>query len=513
MTYYDETGVKYLSSWIYGHFLIERENFKKWLLVFLLANIIGSTIPYLGIAIATITGFVLGPLAALAICFVGCSIGIFAKYTVVYGVVIFSLYIVLMESIGNSFMAVTISILTRKTDPSSTRIDCIRTIVMLFLLQVRHYIAIIPVALIIPISTSFIFDIFNADPIYLMTELTLLCIALAIGPRIRAMILGPIVSPFSRPTGRTSSSMSRIIRPQKLVIEPTTAFPTYESPQSTITEQSVEVKSGVDTAGEYLKVGIKIQNNGELAITGVTVTFDAPEGLDYAKGSTATLRLGSVSPGGFQSAIFWLKPLRCIDDSFGGLVIFRDARDVSHQIEIPRKRLVNICPMLEGTDSPREIFAECKYGGLQRNSSAFKFAGAPEVVFSYANARVASLVPVDKTQQNVGVDNYLAYTCVVGKTKYADKKFAAEIQVSGNPAGGILTLNVYSDDERILSGFFVDIMSDVRQHVQILEENNKIRPTNCPNCNAPLNLSTIDETRIYQCESCGSRGKVPPWLI
>lgn len=277
-------------------------------------------------------------------------------------------------------------------------------------------------------------------------------------------------------------------------------------------EARVSVASGVDMAGEDLKIGIKIMNDSRLAITNVKVILDTPEGLEYTKESEATVKLGTISPGGSQSAIYWLRPLRCINDNYSGVVIYKDAKGETHKIKIPRKKIVNICPMLEGIESPRDIFSQCKYGGLLRNSASFKFAGSPSMVFSMASSRIVGLEPVDKTEQTIGEEGYLAYTCVVGKTKYGDKKFAAEIQVSGIPTGGVLTLNVYSDDETILSGFFMDIMPEVRQHVQILEENNKLKPTNCPNCNAPLDFSNIDDSRIYQCESCGSRGKVPPWL-
>jgi len=298
------------------------------------------------------------------------------------------------------------------------------------------------------------------------------------------------------------------------VQSPKVSIPGASSESAVSPQGVVSVKSGVDAAGENLKIAVKVVNEGGFAITGVTVTLDAPEGIDYAANSTAAVRLGSIPPnGGFQSAVFWLKPNRCIDDSYGGVVVYRDALDKSHSIEIPRRRLVNICPMLEGIESPRKIFAECKYGGLQRNSAAYKFAGDPSVAFRLANARMAALQPAERTEENVGKAGYLAYACVVGKTKYGDKMFAAEIQVSGNPAGGVLTLTVYSDDNRILAGFFVDVMAEVREHMQILGESSQPKPTACPNCGAPLDLAKLDSARIYVCESCGSRGKVPPWMV
>jgi len=275
----------------------------------------------------------------------------------------------------------------------------------------------------------------------------------------------------------------------------------------------ITVTSGIDMAGDNLKLGVKVSNLSDTSIIGVTVTLDAPEGLEFTKGVGASVKLGSIAPGGFQSAIFWLKPLRCVDDSYGGSVMYQNARGDTRVSEIPRKRLVNVCPMLIGTESPQEIFTECKFGTLVRNSASFKFQGTPRTVFQLARTRVSTLIPSDFDERDLEDDGYMAYTCVVGKTKYGDSKFAAEIQVSGNPAGGVLTIHVYSDDERILSGFFVDILTDVRQHVELLEESSTIRPTTCPACNAPLDLLSIDESRVYECDSCGAKGKVPPWMF
>ncbi len=278
-------------------------------------------------------------------------------------------------------------------------------------------------------------------------------------------------------------------------------------------DANLTVASGIDHAGENLKIAVKITNNSSLAVIGVTITLDAPAALEYVKGSNATQRIGSITPNSFQSAIFWLKATRCIDDSYGGVISYRDATNQHNTLQIPRKRLVNICPMLEITDSPKDIFAACKFGGLERNSTSFKFEGPPSVAFNLATSRVSSLEPVERIEDDFEGGEYLGYSCVVGRTKYEKQMFGAEIQVSGTPSGGVLTLSVYTDDERILSGFFVDIMTEVRQHVDILEENNSLKPTNCPNCNAPLNLANIPESRIYQCESCGSRGKIPPWMM
>jgi len=72
-------------------------------------------------------------------------------------------------------------------------------------------------------------------------------------------------------------------------------------------------------------------------------------------------------------------------------------------------------------------------------------------------------------------------------------------------------LSVYSDDERILSGYMVDVMQDVREHVTVLEEQACPLAT-CPKCGADIDTTKIDENRVYICTYCGGASKAAPWL-
>jgi len=283
-------------------------------------------------------------------------------------------------------------------------------------------------------------------------------------------------------------------------------------PVSVVATPEVIVTSGYDIAGENLKIAVKVSNEGELTISNALVTLDAPDGLEFVQETTMTQKLGTITGGGFQSAIFWLKPLRCVDDEYGGQVVFRDAKGDSHTTAIPRKRVVNVCPMLAPIAEADEVFSKLKFGALSRNCSSFEFSGDPRTVFSLAEGRLVGLEPVERSEQEFDNETYLGYSCYVGETKYGDKQFAAEIQVSGVPSGGVLTLGVYSDEERILSGFMVEIMQDVRKHIEVLKEHTCPVAT-CPKCGANLDLSSIGEGRIYSCSYCGVVGKAPPWAV
>lgn len=133
------------------------------------------------------------------------------------------------------------------------------------------------------------------------------------------------------------------------------------------TSLKVNISSGYDVAGENLKIGVKVTNEGSLTISNVMVTLDAPDGLEFIQNSEVTQRIGTITGGGFQSAIFWLKPTRCIDDEYGGHISFRDAHNESHVAEIPKKRLVNVCPLLAPVDDPSKLMIVLKSDSLSRN--------------------------------------------------------------------------------------------------------------------------------------------------
>ncbi|MHA1811959.1 MAG: hypothetical protein ACTSYX_00840 [Candidatus Thorarchaeota archaeon] len=273
----------------------------------------------------------------------------------------------------------------------------------------------------------------------------------------------------------------------------------------------VQVARGYEVAGENVKVAIKVENGGSLAILNVQVILNVPDGFALAEGSSSYCELGNIAPGGFQSAIFWLKPLRCVDDEISGVVMFKDAGGDLRTIPIEPKRIVNICPMLHSTERVDEVFKKLKYNALERNCVSFRFKGSSKTVFSLAQVRLSGLVPVDYSESTFEDGVSLGYSCYVGETKYGQNQFAVEIQATGSDSSGVLTVTVYSDDKRILSGFFSDIMPSVREHIEIVEEQ-ACPILTCPKCGANINPMTIQENRLYRCEYCGALVKMPPWL-
>ncbi|MCF2136704.1 MAG: hypothetical protein K9W43_05615 [Candidatus Thorarchaeota archaeon] len=277
-------------------------------------------------------------------------------------------------------------------------------------------------------------------------------------------------------------------------------------------KHGLTILTGYDAIGETLKIAIKVKNDQSLSIMNVAVLLDLPDGLELRDDSEPIQRLGNIPPGKFQSAIFWARPLRCLDDDFSGVVRFQDARGVKQTIEIPPKRIVNICPMLSSTENAESIFKELKYNTLARNCASFKFNGVSRTVFELAQARLTGLSALDLSEKTFEDGTYLGYSYYVGETKYGQQHFAVEIQVTGLNGSGILTLTVYSEDQRILSGFFADVMPSIREHISIIEEQACPLLT-CPKCGASIDPSKIDDERLYHCTYCGVYTKIAPWLL
>ena len=285
-------------------------------------------------------------------------------------------------------------------------------------------------------------------------------------------------------------------------------------PKPTITkkeEKNVDIKRGFERAGEYMKTGIKITNKSEFVITDVSVKIDPPSALECTEPDTGIVSLGSIPPGEFQSAIFKLKPTRCVDGKVNGVVMYKDAKNEMHIEKMDPMPISSICPMLTSDGvSKDDIMAKLRSGELKSSKSSIKFKGDAKAAFQVAVNRVVGLIAVEKDEKMIG-NTYFGYACYIGKTKYGQFSFATEITVTGRSGeNNVLTLTVYSNEERILTGFFQEVFSDVRQHVQITEERPEVAAHACPNCGAQLDLTKAKD-RMLSCEYCDEVIKLPEW--
>jgi len=273
----------------------------------------------------------------------------------------------------------------------------------------------------------------------------------------------------------------------------------------------ISVKRGYETAGQYLKVGVKVENNAPTSITDVSVKIDVPAALERINPKTSIIELGVIKPGGSQSANFQLQPIRCVDDIITGIIMFRDATGKLHTQDMKPLELRSVCPMLTGEDVDTEwILMSLKKGKIKANKSHFKFDGDPKVAFAMAESRVRGLIPIDRDEKFVN-EHYIAYASYIGRTKYGEFDFATEITVTGHYAQGLLTIAVYSNEESILSGFFYEVLQDVKKNVEITKETVHIAEQTCPECGGSLDMNIADEEGYLKCSFCETMLRVPKW--
>ena len=275
----------------------------------------------------------------------------------------------------------------------------------------------------------------------------------------------------------------------------------------------VSIKRGYETAGQYLKVGIKVINDAKTSITDVSVKLETPQALEKINPTTGIIDIGVIKPGGSQSANFQLQPIRCVDDILTGIIMFRDPRGRLYTQDMKPLELKSVCPMLTGEDVDAEwILMSLKKGKIKSNKASFKFDGDPNVAFAMAEQRVRGLIPIDRDERFVGEhgDHYIAYSAYIGRTKYGEFDFATEITASGYAGQGLLTVAVYSNEEAILTGFIFEVMQDVKKNIEITQEIDVVDKA-CPECGGMLDMDKVDEEGYIKCGFCDTMLRVPKW--
>ena len=275
--------------------------------------------------------------------------------------------------------------------------------------------------------------------------------------------------------------------------------------------EAISIRRGYDTAGQYLKIGIKVENNTSTTITDVTVKLDAPSALEKVNPKTGIIDLGVIRPKGSQAANFKLRPIRCVDDIIHATTIYRDVKGKSMLKDMKPLRIRSICPMLtdEGVEK-EQILMSLRKREINKSTSSFKFRGDLKTAFIVTEARVRGLVQLDRDERFIG-NIYIASACYIGRTKYGKIDFATEITVCGKENEGLLTLAVYSKDDAILSGFFYEVLEDVRKSVEIFEERIEIVDEACVECGAKLEKYKADDEGYLRCDSCETLLRLPSW--
>ncbi|MFQ6076918.1 MAG: zinc ribbon domain-containing protein, partial [Candidatus Bathyarchaeia archaeon] len=275
-------------------------------------------------------------------------------------------------------------------------------------------------------------------------------------------------------------------------------------------------------SGEFYIVKIPVQNDDEYLITDTRVALRIPDGLEIIdpKGRDM-IRLGTIEPGKFGTATFRLTPERCVYGTVRGHITSVDARNRSQIIDLEEREVSGVCPLLtsEGADV-KEIIERLEEGELMNtNQESLNFKGDPRAVYTVLLNCIGRLKCVENDPKTIG-DTFIGRSLCVGKAPGTmEAQVKPDIVVETNVTGilsrnrGTLTLVAHSDSGAILTPFFVDIMRNVRQHVEVIGTGEKLEllVQKCPNCGTPIDLTQKTEDGIVHCESCRYPIRLPKY--
>ena len=334
--------------------------------------------------------------------------------------------------------------------------------------------------------------------------------------KLHSMVERYMIQPFESHHSRKEEVLTRSDSVNSsLMIEdsPNVVTQSEKMEASSLTE-GVLVARGYSRTGGWIKYGVSVQNNTKLIITDVTIRIDEfPSALKYEHdGKKAEVELNTINPGESQSAIFRFQPIRCVDANLAGYLRYKDAQGKKHTLSIDAIEIKSICPMLtaEGV-TVSDVVDRLTRENLECNKTFIEFQGDGRMVFDLIQTLLGKLLSYDHDWRELD-SSYIGYLCYLGKTKYANKYFTAEFLVSGisMDRGGI-TISVYSDEPAILTGFFHEIVSDLKNHISVLKETSGICVLGCGKCGGPLDVTKIFDGGYIKCEHCDFWNRVPKW--
>lgn len=127
-----------------------------------------------------------------------------------------------------------------------------------------------------------------------------------------------------------------------------------------------------------------------------------------------------------------------------------------------------------------------------------------------AENRVRHLKLIERDEKVIdGI--YCGYCCYFGNAKYGGYYFATTFVVSGSETQGRLTLTVYSNHSDIFTGYFHEVLEEVRKHVETTQGISVIIGK-CPECGGELDPSKVDDKGVIKCDHCRSLNVIPPWM-
>jgi len=233
---------------------------------------------------------------------------------------------------------------------------------------------------------------------------------------------------------------------------------------------NVEVTRGFSISGETIKFGVKVHNLNPHKLYDIDVILRVPSALKILSPKDKKVTIDSLDPGASESAIFMLKPDRCVSGFIKGTVTYENPLngEICTTVMKPKK-LHSICPFL----SPMEI-SESEYightGEFHSTSTGISFTGINlTTAASIVAKRCAQLHLVGSCASN---DQRLLM--MAGRSEVERMKYLLTVVLSEEEEGIKLTLNGYSDREEGLAGFLSEISDSIRYTIKNMASSKEV---------------------------------------
>ena len=272
--------------------------------------------------------------------------------------------------------------------------------------------------------------------------------------------------------GKAGRGEALVVAPvQEALLETPSPAPTKmpvaiapEEPEAAPT--GVVVKRGYDVEGEYLRFFVKVENHTDIAINDVKVWLDYPDDkVDLEKPKNATQRIGNLYPGDKKSVKYYLKPRACIETSIEGKVFYKDVHGEKVELDVKKKEVVNVCPLLKQVSITWEEFQSLWYSsGLADTKETKSYSVGLRTSMDVVKTSLSNMTLVGEE----GTESFW-HAAFAAKQKNSDKHVLADIQIAGSISESSVTIEVKTEDPNARAGFIINVVESITLQIRKME--------------------------------------------
>lgn len=221
----------------------------------------------------------------------------------------------------------------------------------------------------------------------------------------------------------------------------------------------IEIKRGyVILPGNNIKFGIKIINNGNSVITDTVIHLDYPDKIFKHCGNEIE-KLGNIRPKAPFSAVFILKPLRCVhQETIDANISYRDHMGKKYTVPMVPKYVHCVTPFLVAKPMTKTDFLKISEDGHSKEIGLnFKRINIEQLTQFFREICINKFYIINDYSIGSGKVFHLASESSGDKTYYLLTAF-----ITKNEELSQITFKAVSDKPHGLNGFLHEIVNDIK---------------------------------------------------